>query len=79
MHFTRRKYRLNIVFFIINKRSTVMACEDNNLKCLYLQQFNLRFISHPDTHLSLSHLLNLCTVELETNMGTNKCYSIFES
>lgn len=56
-----------------------MACEDNNLKCLYLQQFNLRFISHPDTHLSLSHLLNLCTVELETNMGTNKCYSIFES
>lgn len=39
-------------------------CEDNNLKCLYLQQFNLRFISHPDTHLSLSHLLNLCTVEL---------------
>lgn len=56
-----------------------MACEDNNLKCLYLPQFNLRFISHPDTHLSLSHLLNLCTVELETNMGTNKCYSIFES
>lgn len=64
MHFTRRKYRLNIVLFIINKRSTVMACEDNNLKCLYLQQFNLRFISQPDTHLSLSHLLNLCTVEL---------------
>lgn len=41
-----------------------MACEDNNLKCLYLPQFNLRFISHPDTHLSLSYLLNLCTVEL---------------
>lgn len=63
--YTRNISMKNIdAFYKINKRSTVMTCEDNNLKCLYLQQFNLRFISHPDTHLSLSHLLNLCTVEL---------------
>lgn len=57
-----------------------MACEDNNLKCLYLPQFNLRFISHPDTHLSLSHLLNLCNFKqtwrlINVNQFLNRNFS----